>query len=61
MSKEYENMEIPFEDLELPKTEEELMRYVERSDREVINIKNKWNRTWFQILIGKIKDIVRGC
>lgn len=55
MSKEYENMEIPFEDLELPKTEEELVRYVKRSDKEVINIKNKWNRTWFQILIDKIK------
>ena len=59
MSKEYENMEIPFEDLELPKTEEELMRYVERSDKEVNNIKNKWNKTWFQILIDKIKDSIR--
>lgn len=59
MSKEYENMEIPFEDLELPKTEEELMRYVERSDKEVNNIKNKWNKTWFQILIDKIKDNIR--
>ena len=61
MSKEYENMEIPFEDLELPKTEEELMRYVERSDKEVNNIKNKWNKTWFQILIGRIKDNIRSC
>ena len=59
MSKEYENMEIPFEDLELPKTEEELIRYVERSDREVNNIKNKWNKTWFQLLIDRVKGVAR--
>ena len=41
-SKDYENDNIPFERLVLPSNEEELKRYIDRSDREVSTIKRKW-------------------
>lgn len=42
--KDYENKNIPFEELEWPKTEEELIKYLRRSDYEVNKIKQKLNR-----------------